>query len=130
MTSWILMIVTCLIAVVPVIGFATWVIALVVVPLVIILAIVILTRGGTAHGIVLLLAALILMPGWLLLAPVVSTLMLGASVSAQEQAQEKQIVANLSTIAAAKTQFAAESGASTGGAEQWPTDKIFGRSAN
>ena len=114
--SWILMIVTCLIAIIPVIGFATWIFALIVVPLVVIFAIVILTRGGTGHGIVLLIAAIVLMPGWLLLAPVVSTLVLGASVTAKEQAEEKQIVANLETIASAKSQFASESGASSGSA--------------
>ena len=53
-TSWILMIVTCLLSIIPVIGFATWVIAFVVIPLVIIFGIVILTRGGTGQGIFLL----------------------------------------------------------------------------
>jgi hypothetical protein len=113
-TSWILMIVTCLLAIVPVIGFATWVIALIVVPLVIIFAIVILTRGGTAQGIILLIASIVLMPGWLLLAPVVSTLVLGASLSAQEQAQEKEIIANLNKIDTAKTMWATETGANRG----------------
>jgi len=116
LTSWILMIVTCLLAIIPVIGFATWVIALVVIPLVIIFAIVILTRGGTGQGIVLLIASIVLMPGWLFLAPVVSTLVLGASLSAQETAQEKQISANLSKIDTAKTMWATETGASNGAA--------------
>lgn len=110
------MIVTCLLAIIPVIGFATWVLAIVVIPLVIIFAIVILTRGGTTQGIILLFCAIILMPGWLFLAPVVSTLVLGASVSAQETAQEKQILGNLNTIDTAKTQWAADSGANSGAA--------------
>jgi hypothetical protein len=113
-TSWILMILTCLLAVVPVIGFASWVIAFVVIPLVIIFAIVILTRGGTGQGIFLLICSVILMPAFLFLAPVVSTLVLGASISAQETAQENQIVANLNKIDSAKSKWASETGAAAG----------------
>lgn len=109
-TSWILMIITCVIAIVPFIGFASWVIAFVVIPLVIIFAIVILTRGGTAHGIILLIAAIALMPCWLFLAPILST----AVWIGNEQTQEHQIVTNLSTIDTAKAQWATESGAASG----------------
>ncbi len=115
-TSWILIALTCLLAVVPVIGFATWVIALVVVPLTLIFAIVILTRGGKAQGILLILASIIFMPCFLLVAPLVSTLLLGAKISAQETAQEHQIVDNLNKIDTAKTMWATETGASTGAA--------------
>jgi hypothetical protein len=115
-TSWILMILTCLLAVVPVIGFASWVIAFVVIPLVIIFAIIILTRGGTGQGIFLLICSVILMPAFLFLAPVVSTLVLGASISAQETAQENQIVANLNKIDSAKSKWASETGAAAGAA--------------
>jgi hypothetical protein len=113
-TSWILIVLTCLFAIIPVIGFATWIFALVVVPLTLIFAIIILTRGGKAQGIFLIIASVILMPCFLLIAPVVSTVLLGASVSAQEQAQEKQIVANLDKIAAAKSQWAEKSGGGDG----------------
>lgn len=115
-TSWILIILTCLLAVVPVIGFATWVIALIVVPLTLIFAIVILTRGGKAQGILLILASIIFMPCFLLVAPLVSTLLLGAKISAQETAQEHQIVDNLGKIDTAKQMWATETGASTGAA--------------
>ena len=115
-TSWILIAVTCLLAVVPVIGFATWVIALVVVPLTLIFAIVTLTRGGKAQGILLILASIIFMPCFLLVAPLVSTLLLGAKISAQETAQEHQIVDNLNKIDTAKQMWATETSASTGAA--------------
>jgi hypothetical protein len=113
-TSWILIILTCLFSIIPVIGFATWVFALIVVPLTVIFAIIILTRGGKAQGIFLLIASIILMPCFLLIAPVVSTLVLGVTVSAQEQAQEKQIVGNLEKIAAAKSQWAEKSSGAAG----------------
>jgi hypothetical protein len=111
-TSWILMVITCGIAIVPFIGFASWVIAFVVIPLVIIFAIVVLTRGGTAQGIILLIAAIVLMPGWLFLAPILST----AVWIGNEQTQEHQIVANLNAIDTAKTQWATETGAAAGAA--------------
>ena len=114
-TSWILLIFTGLLAIVPLLGFASALMVWVVCPLIIIFAIVMITRGGTGHGIILIILAILLFP-WSFLAPTLSTLMLGASVSAQEQAQETQIIANLNTIATAKSQFATETGASAGGA--------------
>ena len=113
-TSWILMIVTCLLSIIPVIGFATWVIAFVVIPLVIIFGIVILTRGGTGQGIFLLICAIVIMPVFLLVAPLASTLVLGVSLGVQETAQENQIMANLRKIDTAKAQWASETGASSG----------------
>jgi hypothetical protein len=113
-TSWILILLTCLFAVVPVFGFAMWAAALIVVPLTLIFAIVILTRGGKAQGILMILASVIFMPCFLLVAPVISTLVLGASISAQETAQEKQIIANLNKIDSAKTQWVTETGTSAG----------------
>jgi cytoskeletal protein RodZ len=113
-TSWILIFLTCLIAVVPVIGFGTWLAALVVVPLTLIFAIVILTRGGKAQGILLILASVIFMPAFLLIAPFVSTILLGASINAQEQAQEKQIIGNLDRIDTAKKTWASETSAAAG----------------
>jgi hypothetical protein len=113
-TSWILIILTCLLSIIPVIGFATWLLAIIVVPLTLVFAIIILTRGGKGQGIVLIIASVILMPGFLLIAPVVSTLVLGASISAQESAQEKQIIANLNKIASAKAQWAEKSSEAPG----------------
>ncbi len=112
-TSWILLIFTGLLAIVPLLGFASALIVWIVGPLIIIFAIVMMMRGGTGHGIILIILALLLFP-WSFLAPTISTLLLGASVSAQEQAQEKQIINNLNTIDAAKTTWATDSGASAG----------------
>lgn len=112
-TSWILVIVTGLLAIVPVLGYLSLLMIWIVAPLVIIFAIVILMRGGTGQGIFLILLAVVLVP-WSFLAPTVSTLLLGASVNAQEQAQEKQIIENLNKIDTAKTTWASETGASAG----------------
>src|SRR5947209_666270 len=112
-TSWILLIFTGLLAIVPLLGFASALIVWVVGPLIIIFAIVMMMRGGTGHGIILIILALLLFP-WSFLAPTISTLLLGASVSAQESAQENQIIANLNKIDAAKTQWATETSASAG----------------
>jgi hypothetical protein len=112
-TSWILLIFTGLLAIVPLLGFISALLVWIVAPLVIIFAIVILTRGGTGQGIFLILLAILLVP-WSFLAPTISTLLLGASVSAQEQAQETQIIGNLNKIDTAKAQWASESGAAAG----------------
>lgn len=114
-TSWILLIFTGLLAIVPLLGFASALMVWIVCPLIIVFAIVMISRGGTGHGIILIILAILLFP-WSFLAPTISTVLLGASVSAQEHAQETQIIANLNTIASAKSQFATETGASAGGA--------------
>ena len=113
-TSWILIILTCLFSIIPVIGFATWLFALVVVPLTLIFAIIILNRGGKGQGIFLIIASVILMPCFLFVAPLVSTVLLGVSVSAQERTQEAQIITNLNKIAAAKTQWSEQTSAAAG----------------
>ncbi len=115
LTSWILIIITGLLAIIPVLGYISLLLVWIIAPLVIIFAIVILTRGATGQGILLILLAILLIP-WSFLAPTVSTLLLGASINTQEQAQEKQIVVNLNSIATAKSQFAVDAGAATGSA--------------
>ena len=112
-TSWILILVTGLLAIVPVLGYVSLLMVWIVAPLVIVFAIIILTRRGTGQGIFLILLAIILVP-WSFIAPTISTLLLGASISAQESAQETQIIANLNKLDAAKTQWATETSASAG----------------
>ena len=53
-TSWILLGLTALLSIVPVLGFAAWILAFVVVPVSFILAIIILTRRGKTQGILIL----------------------------------------------------------------------------
>lgn len=112
--SWLLLGLTALVALVPVIGFATWLMAIIVIPLAIVFAIIILSRGGKGQGIFLIVAAVGLMPVFLLVAPVVSTLLLGASVSAEEKAQETQVMNNLRKLSHVKAQWATKSNAADG----------------
>ena len=108
-TSWILLIFTGLLAIVPLLGFASALMVWIVCPLIIIFAIVMIMRGGTGHGIILIILAVLLFP-WSFLAPTISTVLFVA----QDQAQENQIVSNLNKIDTAKTQWATETGASSG----------------
>jgi hypothetical protein len=113
-TGWILLGLTALLSIVPILGFGAWLLAFIVIPVVLILAIVILTRGGTGQGIFLLIASLIFLPGFIIVAPLASTLILGASVSEHEKAQEKVIMVNLRNLSVAKAQWIAETNAADG----------------
>lgn len=113
-TGWVLIILTCLLSVIPVLGFGSWLLAVIVVPLAVVFAIIMMSRGATGHGIFLIIAAVILMPLFIFIAPMISTVVLGASVSAQEKKQEVQILSNLDMIEMAKSQWAFETKASSG----------------
>lgn len=107
-TSWILLGFTALLSIVPVIGFAAWILAFIVIPVTFILAIVILTRGRKTQGILLLVASVAVLPVFILVASLTSTLILGAAVSEREKMQEKQIVANLYALSEAKEKWIAQ----------------------
>ena len=83
-TSWILIVLTALLSIVPVFGFGAWLLAFIVIPITLILSIVILTRGGKAQGIFLLITSVLLLPIFIICAPLVSTVVLGASISARD----------------------------------------------
>ena len=71
--SWIMIGGTCLIAMIPGIGFATWLIAFPVLLVTFILGIIALTKGGTLQGILILLTSLIVAPIFIAIAPLVTT---------------------------------------------------------
>ena len=75
--SWILLGLTALLSIVPVFGFAAWILAFVVIPVTFILAIVILTRGGKTQGILILVTCVVVLPAFILVASFASTLILG-----------------------------------------------------
>ena len=112
--SWILIILTVLLSIVPVFGFGAWLLAFIVIPITLILSIVILTRGGKAQGIFLIITSVLLLPIFIICAPLVSTLVLGASVSAREKAQEVEIMANLRSLSLAKAQWTLETNPADG----------------
>jgi hypothetical protein len=106
--SWILLGLTALLSIIPVLGFASWILAFIVIPVAFILAIVILTRGGKAQGILILIFSVVVLPVFILVASLASTLILGAAVSEREKAQEKLIVGNLRTLSEAKAKWVAQ----------------------
>jgi hypothetical protein len=103
--SWILLGLTALLSIVPVLGFAAWFLAFIVIPVAFILAIVILTRGGKTQGILILVTSVVVLPVFIFVASLTSTLILGATVSGREKAQEKLIMENLRTLSEAKTKW-------------------------
>jgi len=72
-TSWVLIGITCLLAFVPILGCATWIIAGPVLLTTVILAIVTLTRGGTVAGVGLLLMSIFVAPVIVIFAPIFSS---------------------------------------------------------
>lgn len=68
--AWILLGLTCAIAVVPLLG---WVAAVPLLGITCALAVVVIVRGGTGHGVVLLISSLVIAPVFILVAPVVTT---------------------------------------------------------
>jgi hypothetical protein len=107
-TSWILLGLTALLSIVPVVGFAAWFLAFIVIPVAFILAIVILTRGGKTQGILILITSVVVLPVFILVASLASTLILGAAVSEREKTQVKLIVENLRTLSEAKAKWVAQ----------------------
>jgi GYF domain 2 len=101
-TSWILLGLTFVISLVPVLGCGSWLLAWPVAVATLIMAIIILTRGGKTQGIAILIASILLVPMTMVVS-IASTALLGASVSEREKAQEKSLDAQ--AIAQAKEHF-------------------------
>lgn len=70
--SWIILFLACAAAVVPLFGFSSWMVAGPLLLIVFILTIVVITRGGTGHGIVILLSTLIAPLLFIMIAPFIS----------------------------------------------------------
>jgi len=71
-TSWVLVVAFLIFAVIPFLGFLSWFLVWPIV-LIVILAIIILTRGGTAQGIFLILISVFVLPLWAFFAPIISS---------------------------------------------------------
>ena len=112
-TSWLLLAATVVISVIPVVGFGSWILVWPVAIATIIMGIMVITRGGTVQGIMILIASVLLIPA-VLLVPVVTTAGLGAYARAGELKKEKQIAENLDALAAAKEKWAAANNRAAG----------------
>lgn len=106
-TSWILLGVTFVISLVPVLGCGSWLLAWPVAVATLVMAIVILTRGGKTQGIAILIASILIVP-ITMVASIASTALLGVTVSEHEKTQEKLIMENLHALADAKKKWIAQ----------------------
>ena len=106
-TSWILLGFTFVISLVPILGCGSWILVWPVAVATLIMAIVILTRGGKTQGVALIIASVLIVP-LALIAPVVTTAVLGVSINEREAAQEKLIMENLQALSDAKARWVAQ----------------------
>lgn len=94
--SWILIFLVCGLAVVPFIGFGTWLIAGPVLLVTFILSIMVLSRGGTLPGILILFTSIIVAPIFIAFAPFISSLLglasIGASIKGSEHHRDQTAV--------------------------------------
>jgi len=82
-TCWVLIGLVCLVSVIPVLGFGSWLVAGPVLFTVLVMGIIVLARGGTLPGVFILLTALIFAPIFVFVAPFVSSLLgIGGGVAA------------------------------------------------
>jgi len=109
MVSWILLGITLVVSFVPIVGCGSWILVWPVAITAIILGIIVMTRGRTGQGILIILAAIILVP-IALIAPVITTALLGGA----DRAKETVIMENLRSIDLAKTQFTVDKNPTTG----------------
>jgi uncharacterized protein DUF4339 len=107
--GWILLGVTLVISFIPILGCGSWILVWPVAVAAIILGIMAITRGGTGQGIALIIASIVLVPV-ALIAPIISTSMLGSA----DRAKETLIRENLRAIDIAKSQFVLEKNPANG----------------
>jgi hypothetical protein len=108
--SWALLGISLVVSFIPLIGCFGWVLAIVVAVAVIIMGIVMLTRGRGLHGSLLILAGILIVPICL----AAQFLSLAAFGGTYERNQQKLILENLGTINAAKIKWVADTKASKG----------------
>jgi hypothetical protein len=110
LVSWILLGISLVVSFIPVVGCFGWAFAIVVAVAVIIMGIVMLTRGRALHGGLIILAGILIVP----ICFAAQFLSLAAFGGTYVRKQERQILENLGTINTAKIQWAADTRASKG----------------
>ncbi len=101
LVSWILLGVTFVISFIPFLGCGTWILAWPVAVAAIIMGIIILTRGGTGQGILIILAAILIVP-LTFLGQFASLALFGDTV---DREQQTKVLGNLRAIENAKSQL-------------------------
>ena len=83
--SWVLLGVTALLSVIPVVGCITWVMLIPVFITTVVLGVMTLQRGGTTQGILILIASVVVLPLFTLVAPILTTALFGAITGAGDK---------------------------------------------
>lgn len=78
LAAWIILGLLCAFAMIPAIGLLTWFFAIPILVITFIIGIVVLSKGGTFQGVLILLASLIVVPAFLMVAPIVMTTVFAA----------------------------------------------------
>jgi hypothetical protein len=110
LVSWILLGVTFFISFIPFLGCGTWILAWPVAVAAIIMGIIVLTRGGTGQGILIILAGVLIVP-LTFLGQFASLALFGGTVDRQQQTQ---VLGNLRAIENAKSQYVTATNAAVG----------------
>jgi hypothetical protein len=108
--SWALLGIALVVSFIPVVGCIGWAFGIVVAVAVIVMGIVMLTRGRGLHGSLLILAGILIVP----ICFAAQFLSLAAFGGTYEKKQQAQILENLRTIDTAKVQWVSETKASSG----------------
>ena len=108
--SWVLLGITFIVSIIPFIGCGAWFLVWPVAVAAIIMGIIILVRGGTGQGIMVILAAVLIVP-LCILGQFLSLALFGGTMERREQTK---IMENLRTIDTAKTKWAADTKAAPG----------------
>lgn len=80
--SWVLLSLTALLSIIPLVGCITWVMLIPVFITTVILGVLTIQRGGTTAGILILIASVVVLPLFTLIAPIVTTALFGAITGA------------------------------------------------
>ncbi|HYJ03703.1 MAG TPA: GYF domain-containing protein [Chthoniobacterales bacterium] len=110
LVSWILLGLTFFISFIPFLGCGTWILAWPVAVAAIIMGIIMMTRGGTGQGILIILAGVLIVP-LTFLGQFASLALFGGTVDRQQQ---NQVLGNLRAIESAKSQYVAQTNAAVG----------------
>jgi hypothetical protein len=102
--SWVLLGLTALVSLIPFVGCGAWMLGWAVAVAAIIMGIIVITRGGTGQGIMIIVGGVLIVP-FALLGQFASLAVFGSIAGKEDRKQETQIMENLRTIDTAKGQW-------------------------
>ncbi len=108
--SWVLLGVTLVVSFIPFLGCGAWALGWPVAIAAIIMGIIVITRGGTGHGIMIILGGVLIIP-LAFLAQFASLAVVGSFANKEDRKNETQIMENLRTVDGAKGKWASATNA-------------------